>query len=191
MWDDRPSRTEKRRTLVLAMTCLALELLATPFRPGIVLGQSMAPTFHSGQVFLSSPVDDPSSLRQGDVVLVTVSGQVLLKRIHAVAGEKFWAIAPEDKALGQLDRILSPSELLALRQAAVCPNDLKDVVRVTVPEGCVFLLGDSPDNSLDSRHFGPVAASDVRGRVVVAHLFSLWADGSSSGSTALAREPLR
>ena len=35
-----------------------------------------------------------------------------------------------------------------------------------VPEGTVFLLGDSRDNSYDSRFLGPVPVSALRGRVL-------------------------
>jgi signal peptidase I len=38
---------------------------------------------------------------------------------------------------------------------------------VTVPEGRVFLLGDSREHSIDSRDFGPVELDDVVGVVQV------------------------
>jgi signal peptidase I len=38
---------------------------------------------------------------------------------------------------------------------------------VTVPEGTIFCLGDNRDNSLDSRFWGPVPLSYVKGRAVL------------------------
>jgi signal peptidase I len=38
---------------------------------------------------------------------------------------------------------------------------------MTVPEGSIFCLGDNRDNSLDSRFWGPVPLSYVKGRAVV------------------------
>jgi signal peptidase I len=37
--------------------------------------------------------------------------------------------------------------------------------RTIVPDGHCFVLGDNRNNSLDSRHFGPVPLTDVKGRV--------------------------
>ena len=38
---------------------------------------------------------------------------------------------------------------------------------VTVPEGCLFVLGDNRDRSLDSRFWGVVPLEDVRGRAFI------------------------
>lgn len=45
-------------------------------------------------------------------------------------------------------------------------SPLRSFAPVTVAEDCDFLLGDHRDNSNDSRTFGPVARSQILGRVV-------------------------
>lgn len=189
MWLETTSRTEKRRTVVLAITCLIFALVAAPVRPGIVLGESMAPTFHSGQVFLTSRVDDPSTLHQGDVVLFSLDGQLLLKRIYAVGGQRVWALSSEQSP-DVIDRIVPPTELTALRRMVERYRGLGELVEMTVPDDHIYVLGDSQFNSLDSRHFGPVPVENVRGRVVVSRLFNLWSGGPGA-PVALAQEPGR
>jgi len=190
VWVETTSRTEKRRTIVLAATCLVFALLAAPFRPGVVLGESMAPSFRSGQVFLASRVDDPAALGQGEVVLISLDGQVLLKRIYAVGGQRIWVLRSEG-GRGPADQIVSPKELMALRTMASGYRDLGELLEMTIPDGYIFVLGDSQWNSLDSRQFGPIPVENVRGRVVVSNLFRLWGGSSSCGPVALAQEPPR
>lgn len=38
---------------------------------------------------------------------------------------------------------------------------------VTIPEGSLFVMGDNRGNSLDSRSFGPIEASDIVGKLVM------------------------
>jgi signal peptidase I len=63
-------RIERTRTIVFLAMCVLIGILASPMRPGVVLGESMAPTFHSGQVFLTSRVAGREALQKGDVVLL-------------------------------------------------------------------------------------------------------------------------
>jgi signal peptidase I len=108
-----------------------------------VIGVSMTPTYNPG-----------------DRVLVLRSARI--RRGRAAV-----ALPPEE--------LRRPGGLVMKRIAAVPGDKVPDAVRAvvaetTVPLGTVVLIGDNP-TSIDSRHWGLVPASDVRG-VVVARLFS-------------------
>lgn len=51
-------------------------------------------------------------------------------------------------------------------QVILCKMPKKDF-EIVVPEGSVFILGDNRDNSLDSRHVGPIPLSNLKGKVHV------------------------
>ncbi len=185
---DGASRIEKIRTVVFVAMCVLIAVLATPVRPGVVLGESMAPTFHSGQVFLISRAPNPEGLRKGDVVLVAVDDQVFLKRVFALGGDMVWLL--ESAADGQeAPQVVLPADLPRLKPWASWYGEAAQLRRLTVPEKHVYVLGDSLANSYDSRHFGPVPWEAVRGRVVVSRLFRLWRPDASGVSFALAGEP--
>jgi signal peptidase I len=178
--------TERRRTIVFLATCGALALLCAPFRLGIVLGESMSPSFHTGQVFVTTRVDTGTTVSRGDVVLVTVNGQLYLKRVHALGGDTFWAL--QSPRSGAIERVFGaqargPVSLLAWRHPG--PGRL---VEITVPDGYVYVLGDAESNSYDSRRFGAVPMESVKARVVVSRLFSLWAAADAGQHVAMAGE---
>ncbi len=181
------SKTEKRRTVVLFVMCVVIGIMAAPIRPGIVLGESMAPAFHSGQIFLTTRVRDPEALRRGDVVLVSVEGQLFLKRVSAVGGEIVWGL--RSGAVGApVERIIPRYEVAAVREVVGRYRGLGEVVELVVPERHVYLLGDSEFNSYDSRHFGPVPWEAIRGRVVVERVARLWGGQQGGPRVAMAGE---
>lgn len=75
-------------------------------------------------------------------------------------GDVVVAVSPVDSGKAIAKRILG----LSGDQVMVDPRKGGD--SVVVPEGHVWLSGDNMGNSSDSRNFGPVPASLLRGRIV-------------------------
>ena len=104
------------------------------------VGPSMLPTFNaSGDIVLLERFSPRmAKLSRGDVVVArspTNAKQTVCKRIKAVEGDQ------------------------------VTVNNLFKDKLITVPKGYLWLEGDNPNNSTDSRHYGPIPAALVTGRV--------------------------
>lgn len=155
-----------------------------PIRFGVVVGESMAPAFRDGQVFLMWRLSPQARLRRGDVVVFHVDGEVYLKRVRALAGERLWGLDWTETE-GRPDYLaFSSAEADYLRRLVRRAPALGHVVELRVPEDSVFLVGDEVSGSYDSRHFGPVPLKAIKGRVVVASVLSLPAASSYGGATA-------
>ena len=135
---------------------LCLGLVAHPVR---VQAHSMEPTYRPGDHLLVRSWGAGEALpHRGDVVVVAApDGSDLVKRVAAVAGDE----------VGIADGLLVVDGVEVrepyLDQGSVDSTWFGPVV---VPAGHVFVLGDHRDDSVDSRRFGPIPASAVRGTVV-------------------------
>ena len=89
-----------------------------------------------------------------------------VRRVIALPGE---TVEIQDKEVFIDGRALAESYAVhgdpKVQPGEVSPRDNLRPLRV--PEGCVFVLGDNRDNSNDSRFWGPVASSSLRGRVTL------------------------
>jgi signal peptidase I len=95
-----------------------------------------------------------------------------VKRVAAVGGQTI-------EIKGQLvtidgQRVYDPHIVFASPLKGAYPPP--DVGPLTVPPEHVYVLGDNRDRSYDSRFWGPVPLSDVRGKVVEVY-FSRGDDG--------------
>ena len=132
-----------------------------PVRPGIVLGASMEPTLHPGQPFLyARDAASRHAVGRGDVVVLHVHGETLIKRIYALGGDVVWTAALR----------ADPDTRFPLSLGAPidqCRRRYPGMIfeRVIVPRDCLYVVGEN-NGSVDSRDFGPVPASGVRGRVI-------------------------
>lgn len=120
--------------------------------PARVDGESMMPTLQDGQCLIAS-VGIP---KNGDIILVDTGGQILVKRCVAVAGE----------SVGYSDgSVLVDGKILEEPYTMDGSHDYSDAWSGDVPDGCVFVLGDNRDHSMDSRVLGCISLDDVMGVV--------------------------
>jgi signal peptidase I len=150
-----PDTYRRRSIKALVGLALVVGLFFYAFRMVRVKGHSMDPTFHNGQWLLIRRNNWPSPrLKVGDVVVFRLDDDVLVKRIAALGGQK----APD------------PETMLLIRPSHKRPGDWETAVVPTtprqVPHGQLYVLGDNPPVSDDSRSFGPVPVSAMLGRVL-------------------------
>lgn len=145
----------KRYFLLVVLLLVCLRLLVGISR---VSGDSMNPTLQDGAVVVYlRPVQH---YQTGDIVsLHMVYGEYYIKRIAAVAGDTV------DLRSGVLYVNGSP-EAAGYAAGATEPQANTAAYPFEVPAGSVFVLGDNRETSVDSRTFGPVALSQIRGKIL-------------------------
>lgn len=144
--------------LMLAVTAAALAAVVSVR----VDGASMRPTLRDGDRAVVDPFAGPP--RRLDVVVAGFDdgGPPVVKRVIGLAGDR---VVVEGASVLVLtaggtgwQRVDNP----AWRDQWIRAGNPVDTV---VPEGAVFLLGDNPDASEDSRQLGPAPQRLVRGPV--------------------------
>lgn len=155
------SATTKRQLMFfLVFLCVAAGFTVT-FQMAVVHGKSMMPTYKDGEVVLVNRLTKgPAQLHRGDVILVHSGKDLLIKRLVYMPGDMIatrYTPAFQPSARQYFEEIRQPGQTT---------ND--NAVQLKVPPGYIVVLGDNLAVSDDSREFGPVAFSDVLGRVVSA-----------------------
>lgn len=144
--------------MALLSLVMAVVLFHFVFQPFQVAGLSMSPTLEDRDFLLVDRVFYRGrGLRRGDLAVFHDSraATFIVKRVVGIPGD---VVSARD---GRLRLNGAP-----LSHATPCP----DFGPVAVPGGCLFVLGDNAAQSQDSRSFGPVGLSEVRGRVLLRYL---------------------
>lgn len=132
-------------SVVYALVGIAV-VFALLFRVVGVSGESMNPTLDSGDWLTVKAVN--TSYERGDIVVITQPNSLnepLIKRIIAVEGD----VIDINFAQGT---VKINGEIINEPYIAEPTERMFDVAfPTTVPEGCVFVMGDNRNNSLDSR----------------------------------------
>jgi signal peptidase I len=153
-----------RSTVALALSALGLAA-ARPGRFCVVMGHSMSPTLHHGQVVWVEAVDpDQPDPRRGDVVLFRWQGRNYVKRVYATEGDRVVMLAE----VGDAQPLLTPVRPDAEAWVASAVQRYGRRFRfqhLRVPPGTFYALGDCPTNSIDSRSLGPIPVRALMGRV--------------------------
>jgi signal peptidase I len=147
----------------------------SPYVTDMAQGPSMLPTFSTvGDVYLretgswSRFLGIPITYERGDLVVFRDdSGRYAGKRIIGVEGDEIlrygeyahlylarpdWGIAKSQRK--EVHTFEEEGEVRDYRR------------RITIPANCVWLEGDFPPFSVDSRHYGPIPVEWIRGRIV-------------------------
>ena len=141
--------------LMLAGVALLFSLLVGVSR---VDGISMAPTLRDGQPVFFTRVN--LGYRLGDVVYARMpSGSNYVKRVVALEGD---VVELRDGTL----YVNGVPEDNPHAHGLTKPQDGIVVYPYTVGEDMVFLLGDNREGSVDSRSFGALPLSSIRGKLI-------------------------
>ncbi len=119
-------------------------------------GDSMFPTLHNGDRVLVSRGYDVA--QRGDIIsfaaLIDGRRDTLIKRVVALGGDTVEVIGDTVVVNGIKDAETYP---------VLKGSGLFRIAPFRVPAGTVYVMGDNRPVSLDSRFFGPVYLSDIRG----------------------------
>ncbi len=148
---------------------LAFGLRAYGFQAYVSPSGSTEETIMTGDTVFSEKVSyyfgDP---QQGDIVTFAdpeIPSRTLIKRVIAVGGQTVDLIDGQVYVDGEaLDEPYTnglPSYPLATAYG------VSITYPYTIPDGCIWVMGDNRTNSQDSRYFGPVDASTVTGKAVM------------------------
>lgn len=152
----RKQQTYRRRTATAVLGFVLVgALFGYSFRLVRVHGHSMDPTYHDGQWLLVRRMNWPAPpLGVGSVVVFHMDKDLLVKRIAALGGQEI----PHRESMVVVHR--------SRRRPGTWEQKVVTEDPGRVPKGELYVLGDNPPVSDDSRYFGPVPVSALAGRVI-------------------------
>ncbi len=171
--------------ITVASNLLASQILVfSPVRAFRLASASMAPSILEGdRVYADlSRYRGSTPPARGDVVLYQRDDRpevLVVARVIGLEGER---IEVRDKKVIIDGRPLADpwayhNDSFTYPVNALSPGPLRQrdqYPALTIPSGSVFLMGDSRDNSYDSRFLGPVPLSALRGRLLYVYWSADW-----------------
>lgn len=155
--------------------CIAILLFIMIYvtTPCTVVGQSMEPTFQSGdRVFTSELFYTP---KKDDVVVFDAEPYVkysksesgdtfYIKRVCAVKGDTLSCNDGKVYINQEYTKDILVMDFELIRKKALISDD---VMSFEIPKGYVLVMGDNRDHSNDSRSLGLIKESDIFGKVFI------------------------
>ena len=148
--------------LYLAMKIAILfvvAILATDFLYGFHRNSDadMAPMVKDGDLVMFYRLDKDYAI--GDLLLLSYKGELQIRRVVAKAGDTVDFIESYLQVNGAIQQ-----EPEIYQQTSRYETGLS--FPLTIPEGHLFVLGDSRENATDSRVYGTLKTEDTHGKVI-------------------------
>jgi len=124
----------------------------------IVKGDSMNPTLKNNDLLLYSKINNNYS--RFDIVIMKIDNKYYIKRIIGLPGETIEY--KDDKLLVNkeiVDEPFNTTKTSDFTLNQICSYEI-------IPENKYFVLGDNRENSYDSRNYGLVDASNIKGKII-------------------------
>ena len=157
-----------RSTLyTLIVVSAAAVLVAVLFMPVLrIYGSSMTPTLNEGEIIVSVKTD---SVEQGDIVGVYYGSKLLIKR--CIAQEHQW-VDIDYSGNVYVDGAKLDEPYISEKSFGQCDLELP----YQVPDGCIFVMGDHRETSIDSRNtsVGCIETENIVGKII----FRVWPFGA-------------
>lgn len=159
------SSSEAKEWIISILIAVALAVVIKMFLVDFVLvqGTSMVPTLENGQRLVISKIAyEVGSPDYGDIVILKHNQNVdYVKRIIGKGGDTI-----------EIKNQVVYRNGTPLDEPYVNEGSYDDFSKVTVPEGCYFVMGDNRSVSLDSRYasVGFIEEKDIIGKVI----FRFW-----------------
>ncbi|WPC09755.1 signal peptidase I [Globicatella sp. PHS-GS-PNBC-21-1553] len=115
-----------------------------------ISGNSMAPTFHSGDIVLSKPI---RKIRRYDIVIFKRKEKLFIKRVIGLPDESL-RLSPKGVEINQrilYEPYLTEANRYYLRRPMEC----------VIPKDSYFVLGDNRRSSVDSRTLGVIKREEI------------------------------
>jgi signal peptidase I len=125
-----------------------------------VTGDSMSPALVSGdKVAVSTEIDPP--IKRGELIAIKFKSRSvpIIKRVFAISGDKVEIKNSGIYINGDKVRDIQQSKWKSTA------SQLRHY-GWTIPPNNFFILGDNPENSLDSRRLGIISNDQIQGRVI-------------------------
>lgn len=146
---------ESMKTILVCAVAFFLTFgIGRVFRPTVVEGKSMYPTYHTGSFVLVDTLFRPGNAEYGDVLVFHKQDHTLIKRVVGLPGDHIECVG------GILFRNGKVIDEKYVKKTS------KKEFSYDVPSGELFMCGDNRSNSYDSRYFGPVGYYRIVGRVI-------------------------
>ncbi len=153
--------------ILVCSLIVALTFRSTVMARVNVLGHSMDHTLsENDSLFMEKISLFTKNINKGEIVVLDSKNQNEDKYIKRVIGTEGDTLEINNGKVYLNDKELK-EDYLNKSMITNGADFLKENEKYTVPKDCIFVMGDNRANSCDSRYFGPVKISDLKGHVIV------------------------